>query len=169
MARVTQFEDLQAYTTFNEKLSNDGAMRDLMPTIRSSGTQVVGTALNTDITSEVDNLEPDDSEFSVVQLLQLQIQPGQRGAWMETSAKIRAKSNELGLAIGRFMAPIVGSQPNVITGVTAHASLEAWAQSRQKFFDSGMPQALNEILAAQKTPSAAIVGSAVMQEITDTI
>jgi hypothetical protein len=167
VARVTRFADLAAFATFTEAMRNDRDMQKTMDVLREIQINVLSTAINRDITDEIDSLKTPEPGAPVVNGVQLQLAPGKRQAWLQSSKELRAIANKHGMTLARWSEPAVGGVSGTVLGAWGYPSLEAWAKERQKGVDSGFLNAANQFMAGQKEAPAVPVNSLLLREITD--
>ncbi len=167
IARVTRFADLSAFATFTEAMRNDRDMQKAMDALRAIPINVLSTVINRDITDEIDALETPEPGAPVANLVQLQIAPGRRQAWLQSSKELRAMAVKHGMTLARWSEPAVGGLSGTVTGVWGYESLEVWAKERQKGADSGFANAVSQFMAGLKEAPAVTVSSALLREITD--
>ena len=167
IARVTRFADLAAFATFTEAMRKDPDMQKAMDALREIQINVLATAINRDITDEIDSLKTPEPGAPLVHGIQLQIAPGKRQAWLQSSKELRSIANKHGLRMARWSEPTVGGVSGTVMGAWGFESLDAWAKERQKALDSGYVNAASQFMAGQKEVPAVAVNSALMREITD--
>jgi hypothetical protein len=167
IARVTRFADLPAFAAFTEAMRNDRDMQKAMDALRSIPIAVLSSAINRDITDEIDSLKTPEPGAPVANVVQLQIPPGSRQAWLQSSKELRAIANKHGMTLARWSEPVVGGVSGTVTGAWGYESLEAWAKERQKGADSGFASAVNQFMAGQKGALPVTVNAVLLREITD--
>lgn len=167
IARVTRFADLSAFATFTEAMRNDRDMQKAMDALRALPITVLSTVINRDVTDEIDALKTPEPGAPVANVVQLQIAPGGRQAWLQSSKELRSIANKHGMTLARWSEPVVGGVSGTVTGAWGYESLEAWAKERQKGADSGFANAVNQFMAGQKEALVVPVNSVLLREITD--
>ena len=167
VARVTRFADLSAFATFTEAMRHDRDMQKTMDALREIPINILATAINRDITEEIDSLTTPEPGAPVVNVTQLQVVPGKRQAWQQSTKELRAIANKHGMTLARWSEPAVGGVSGTVMGGWGYPSLEAWAKERQKGVDSGFLNAVNQFMAGQKEAPAVPMNSLLLREMTD--
>lgn len=67
----------------------------------------------------------------LVNVIQLQVVPGKRQAWLQSTKEIRAIANKHGLRLARWSEPAVGGVSGTM-GAWGYESLETWGEGTRK-------------------------------------